>query len=69
MQKKQEKVALSAKQVEQVYSIPIGSLANMRWRREGPKFYKVNRRVVYFAADIEDWLTRFPVLTTDCINL
>ena len=60
---------ITPKEVEEVYSIPQGSLANMRWAKKGPKYYKAgSRRVMYLVDDVEAWLSRNPVLTTDSIE-
>lgn len=32
------------------------TLANWRWRRVGPKYFKLNGYVMYDMADIADWL-------------
>jgi len=60
--------ALSPAQVEKFYGIPAGTLANLRWRKEGPKFFKRSRKVVYKTADVEAWLFGNPVLTADSIR-
>jgi hypothetical protein len=60
--------ATTADQVSKIYGIPQGTLANMRCRKEGPKYYKINSRVIYFLADVEKWLMRNPVLTRDSIQ-
>ena len=53
--------------ISSIYGIPEGSLANMRCKRIGPKFYKAGRKVIYRAADVEAWLYSQPVLTRDSI--
>ena len=45
----------------------VGTLANWRSRKRGPKFYKLAQRVVYRPEDIEAYLFRNPVLTIDSI--
>lgn len=63
------KKALSPVDVEQMYGIPRGSLANMRWAKTGPRYYKVGaRRVMYLVDDVEDWITRSPVQTKDSME-
>jgi hypothetical protein len=44
-----------------------GTLANLRSRREGAKFYRVGRKVVYLLSDIEAWLLSQPVRTGDSL--
>lgn len=65
---KTQKKALSPEEAAALYSIPAGTLGNLRSRREGPKFFKVGRRVVYMVEDFESWLRRNPVLTKDSIE-
>lgn len=31
------------------------TLANWSWRRHGPAFLKIGRRVMYLANDVDDW--------------
>ena len=45
-----------------------GSLANMRCKKVGPKFFKVNRKVVYRPEDIESYLFSNPVQTIDSVR-
>lgn len=45
-----------------------GSLANMRCQKRGPKFFKVNRKVVYRPEDIEAFLFQNPVQTIDSVR-
>lgn len=35
--------------------IPVGTLANWRWRRIGPAYYTYGRHVRYLIADVEAW--------------
>ena len=62
------KRALTPIEVEKVYGVPVGSLANMRSKQQGAKFYKVGRKVVYKPEDIERFLFRNPVLTIDSVE-
>ena len=62
-----ERRMLSPADVEALYGIPRGSLANLRWSRKGPKFFKVGgaRRVLYRSEDIRGWIESHPVLTKE----
>lgn len=62
-----EKKALNPLEVEQIYAIPAGSLANMRYQKRGPKYFKLGRKVLYFIDDLENWLKQNPVLTMDTL--
>ena len=63
-----EKKAGTPSEMSRMYGVPEGSLANMRYRKAGPKFYKVGRRVLYFFEDFEAWLKQNPVLTKDSLD-
>jgi predicted DNA-binding transcriptional regulator AlpA len=66
MKQEMKKRAITAKELEAIYGIPRGSAANMRWAKKGPRYYKAgSRRVIYMVDDVEEWLSRNPVLTTD----
>ena len=57
---------LSVKQVKSEYPFLLpGSLANLRFRKQGPKYYKLNAKVLYKRADLEAWFSARPVLTRD----
>ena len=49
-----ERIALTPYQSSQAYGISEGTLANMRYRKVGPRFFKVGRKVLYFVTDLED---------------
>jgi len=64
-----EKRAITPAEVEIAYGIPKGSLANMRWRRIGPRYFKAGaRKVLYLVSDVEAWIARNPVQTIDLIQ-
>jgi len=64
-----EKRAITPADVEIAYGIPKGSLANMRWRRVGPRYFKVGKRkVLYLVADINRWITKSPIKTIDSMG-
>ena len=72
MAKKQQdgltKIALSANEVERVYGVPRGSLANLRCRREGAKYFTVGKKIYYRISDFEAWFFGSPVLTKDAVR-
>lgn len=57
--------AFSPEMVAQLYGLNKGSLANWRHQKVGPRYYKVNRKVIYMVGDIEEWIRQRPVLTRD----
>ena len=36
-------------------------MAHLRWKGEGPPYHKLGRRVVYFDADLDEYLDRHRV--------
>jgi predicted DNA-binding transcriptional regulator AlpA len=68
--KEVKKRAITPAELEAIYGIPRGSAANMRWAKKGPKYYKAGaRRVIYMVEDVEEWLSRKPVLTSESIDV
>lgn len=70
----EEKRTLTPQQVEEIYGIPVGTLANMRCQKRGPKYFPLGdipgkrRRILYYIEDIESWIRKYPVLTIDSLN-
>ena len=61
-----ERKMLSPAQVEVVFGIPRGSLANLRWAKRGPLYFKAGpRRVLYRVTDVRAWIEKHPVQTAD----
>jgi len=68
MLKQPAKKAMTPKQAAQIYGVSEAALANMRYQKTGPKYFKVGKRkVIYFIDDFEAWLRKRPVLTIDSI--
>jgi len=68
MQIAHQRKAASPELISELYGIPTGTLANLRSKREGPQYYKAGKRkVLYFIDDVETWLRKKPVLTSDCL--
>ena len=65
---KVEQKAVSANEVAERYSLCLGTLGNMRSRKEGPRFFKNGKRVVYRPEDVEKWLFGSPVETIDSVQ-
>jgi hypothetical protein len=65
---KNERKALTAKEVSEIYGINLGSLANCRWSKRGPRYYRTGRRIVYKPEDVEQWLFSQPVHTIDSVK-
>ena len=65
-----KKITLKPKEVCDLFGIPQGTLANLRWQKKGPRYFKrpSGRGVFYLQADVEDWLLSSPVLTTESLR-
>lgn len=71
MSKDLKKVVLKPAEVREMFGIPEGTLANMRWaKKNGPRYFKKpgGRGVFYLLADVEAWITSQPVQTMDSIE-
>jgi len=60
-----KKVSVTPEQAAKLYGLNVGSLANMRCRRQGPRFFRVGKKVLYKVEDLERWLFDEPVMTID----
>jgi hypothetical protein len=65
MEKKMQKKMLTPSEVEEIFSVPRGTLANWRSFKRGPRYYKVNAKVLYRLEDLESFFTCHPVETLD----
>ena len=65
---KKEKKAISPQEAAELYSLSVGTLANLRCKKQGPKYYCVGRKVLYFVDDLEAWIKRNLVLTMDSLS-
>lgn len=62
-----KKIALKPREVSDLFGIPEGTLANLRWKKRGPRYFKRpnGRGVFYLLTDVQNWLLSSPVLTAD----
>jgi hypothetical protein len=61
-------VSQTPKQVSANYGISVGTLANWRTQKRGPKYFKVGGKVLYRTQDVEAFLFSCPVLTIDSME-
>jgi hypothetical protein len=70
----QKKRTLTTQEVEMLYSIPAGSLCQLRYLKRGPKYFILGNtdskrhKVLYFVEDVENWIKSNPVHTVDSAN-
>lgn len=66
MEKKISPIAISPSDVPRYFpALNIGTLANLRSKGEGPRFYKLKKKVIYRLDDLERYIFGSPVLTID----
>ncbi|MFZ0013294.1 MAG: helix-turn-helix domain-containing protein [Acidimicrobiia bacterium] len=53
-----ETTLLSPQQVAEYLGIPVATLHQWRYRREGPPGFRVGRHVRYRRSDVDDWIER-----------
>ncbi|MHC4640102.1 MAG: helix-turn-helix domain-containing protein [Planctomycetota bacterium] len=52
------KLLLSPEEIQNIYGIKVATLAQWRWQRRGPDFFKLGALVKYKATEFEEWLER-----------
>ena len=45
-----------------------GTLANLRCRKQGPRYFKLGQKVLYRRSDLMAWFESEPVLTHDSVQ-
>ena len=67
MDRKLEKRAFTPKQAAEMFGLSVGTLANLRYQKIGPRYYRVGRKVLYLVADFEAWIMQNPIITVDSL--
>lgn len=67
MKEKPEKITLTGEEIEAIYGVDKGTLANLRSKRIGCPYFKRGKSVYYKKSDWETYLFSNPVLTSDSI--
>jgi predicted DNA-binding transcriptional regulator AlpA len=62
------KISGTPDEVEKSFGLDAQTLANWRCQSKGPKYRKIGRRVIYVFADVQEWLDRFIIQTTESIT-
>ena len=63
------KMAYSPKEAASAIGTTPGVMANWRYQKIGPKYYRHNRKIFYLNEDLLAWLKMNPVMTKDSYNL
>ena len=68
MQKKIDKrITITPKEAAEIYGLSVGTLANDRYNKRGPKYFRCGRKILYRVDYLEGWLFQNPVLTIDSL--
>ena len=62
------KITLTGDEIERLYGVDRGTLANYRTKRIGCRYFKVGAKVYYKTDEFERWFFSRPVLTADCLE-
>ena len=67
IEKNLQRITLKPSEVRATFGIPEGTLANLRWSKKGPRYFKKpgGRGVFYLLEDVRVWITCQPVQTMD----
>lgn len=65
MKKNVLKIAFSTEEAACSIGTTPGVMANWRWAKVGPKYYRHNRKIFYLHEDLIAWLKMHPVMTMD----
>lgn len=49
---------ITVQELAQYLGVPVGTLYQWRYRREGPPGFRVGRHVRYRWKDVEDWISQ-----------
>lgn len=60
--------AVTPQEASEMYPLSVGTLANERYHKRGPKYYRCGRKILYRVDELEEWLYQNPVLTIDSID-
>jgi hypothetical protein len=58
-----EKKYLSPAEVEEIYNLDRGTLANWRTKAKGPAFNKCGRKILYSVIELDEYMQKHKVRT------
>ncbi|MEE9913255.1 MAG: helix-turn-helix domain-containing protein [Deltaproteobacteria bacterium] len=65
----EQRKSITPKEAAEIYGLSEGTLANLRCKKQGCRYYRVgSRKVMYLVSDFEAWLKSSPVLTVDSLS-
>ena len=69
MKRVTEKIAFSTEEAADAIGSTKGVMANWRWSKIGPKYYRHNRKIFYLRDDLLAWLKMNPIMTRDSLDI
>lgn len=60
---------VTPEKASEIFSLNVGSLANLRAAKKGCPYFKRGRRVYYKISDLEEWLFENPIKTKDSVGI
>jgi hypothetical protein len=63
------RITISPEEAVAIYGVNKGTLANLRSRKLGCPYYKVNRKILYKVDEFERWLFSIPVKTMESADV
>lgn len=64
-----QKIAFSTEEAASAIGTTAGVMANWRYQKIGPKYYRHNRKIFYLHEDLIAWLKMNPIMTRDSHNI
>jgi hypothetical protein len=62
------RITITPEEAVIIYGVNKGTLANLRSRKIGSPYFKINRKILYKVADFERWLFSEPVKTMESME-
>ena len=63
----QKPIMISTGEAAAMFSVASGTLCNWRSKLKGPRFYRINRKILYRVEDLDSYFSASPILTTDSL--
>ena len=64
-----EKIAGSPADIERIFGLDAGTLANLRSDCRGPRYRRIGRKIVYLFSDVREWMDQYTVQTRDTLEM
>ena len=68
MLEEKKMLSIGPKEAAKRYDLSVGTLANLRFQKRGPKYYRCGRKILYRVPDLEEYLFQNVILTIDSIK-